>query len=324
MALRAGGGPGAAQMVLDVASHGLGLARHDVGQLAGLERGLRQHDRDRRLEGVRQIADMGALSLDHILVMSDQGVQLGGQRFELGGVLALDPLDLALAHIGDFAAQSEQRLQANPDLDDHGGQDAGAHDHQRPGGQRGETPRLAIDRRPVLGRHQDHRRRPAAQLDLHGRGPQRLIQRSHGAVEGLGGRRGLDLRHDLGRRLQIQVEQGARPDDDPDGVIRSGLGDLPIAAGIDPQGAGVGQGRRDDLAVLDADAGVEALDEVDEAQIEPAQRRLLEKGRQRQPRDDQHRQTPAGGQRNQPTDQRTPAQIEELHSVGSPGNAVRR
>lgn len=68
-----------------MAAHGLGLAGDDLGQVARLALGLGQHHRHRGLQGVGQIADMRALTLDDLLVLIEQGVQLAGQGTEFGG-----------------------------------------------------------------------------------------------------------------------------------------------------------------------------------------------------------------------------------------------
>ena len=51
---------------------------------AGLALGLGQHHRQRRLQRMGQIADVGALALHHLLVVGHQGVELLGQGLELG------------------------------------------------------------------------------------------------------------------------------------------------------------------------------------------------------------------------------------------------
>ena len=117
--LGAGGGAGAAQMVVDMVAHGVGLARDHLGQRAWMSLGLGQHDRKRRLQRVGQVADMGALALDHLLVVGDQGVQLRRQGLDLGRIVAIEPIGLAGAHGGHLALQREQRPQADAHLDQH-------------------------------------------------------------------------------------------------------------------------------------------------------------------------------------------------------------
>ncbi len=70
--LAAGGGAGAAQVVVDLLAHHLGLAGDDLGQRAGRWLGLGDHHRDRGLQRMGQVADVGALALDGLLVVGHQ------------------------------------------------------------------------------------------------------------------------------------------------------------------------------------------------------------------------------------------------------------
>ena len=78
---------------LEMARH---LVAHDVGLLQHLDRradraaggGLVHHHRQRRLQRVREIADMGARALDDLLVGFDQRVGLARERRDLLGKLA--------------------------------------------------------------------------------------------------------------------------------------------------------------------------------------------------------------------------------------------
>ncbi len=84
----AGGGAGAAKVMLHVLAHGLGLARHHLGQRAGCGLRLRQHDRDGRLQRMGEVADMGPLTLDHLLVVVQEGVQFAGEGLDFGRIVA--------------------------------------------------------------------------------------------------------------------------------------------------------------------------------------------------------------------------------------------
>ena len=67
--------------------------------------------------------------------------------------------------------------------------------------------------------------------------------------------------------------------------------------------------------------------EVDQSEVEAAQGRLLEEGRQGQARDDQDDDAPAGRQQHQPSGQRPASDTRKpgrLHSVSSPGSGTRR
>ena len=68
-----------------------------VGQRARLGIGFRRQHRQRRLEEMRQVGDMGAGAAHHFLAVLDQGVELAGQRRDLGGEFAFQPPRLAVA-----------------------------------------------------------------------------------------------------------------------------------------------------------------------------------------------------------------------------------
>ena len=76
---------------------------------------------------------MGALALDHLLVVGDQGVQLRGQRLELGRIVADHPVGLAGAHRRHLALQPEQRPQAHAHLQHHAGDQHRQQHDQRDG-----------------------------------------------------------------------------------------------------------------------------------------------------------------------------------------------
>ncbi len=152
-----------------------------------------------------QVADVGALAVQHFLVMGDQGVEFLGQGRQLGRIGALDPLGQALAHVGHLAPQGEQRLQPHPHLDDHRRHQPGAQGHQGEGDAQGEVARIPLQRRPVLGDQEDDRRLAPGQARLQGGGPQRLAGRSGDVVEnrlvqarGQGGRPAGRPQHGIG------------------------------------------------------------------------------------------------------------------------------
>ncbi len=177
------GGAGAAQMMVDLHVHGLGLAMHHSGQLAPLRAGFGQQDRQGRLQGVGEVADVGPLPIDDFLVVRNERVQLLGQRRELSGIAAFDPFGPPLAHVGDLAPQIEQGLQAHPHLDDHRRHQPRSQEHEQGRGADGEQAHVPVDRGAVLGDHEHHRRRPAGKLAGHGHGAQRLARRPGGLVD---------------------------------------------------------------------------------------------------------------------------------------------
>ena len=317
-------------MVVDVVAHGLGLAGDHVGERARLAPGLGQHHRQRRLQRMGEVADVGALALDDLLVVRHQRVEFVGQGLQLDRIAAHQPLGPALAHVGHLAAQGEQRLQAHPDLEQHGGDQAAAEQDQGDGRRGGEAPGVGVDRTAVLGGDEDHRRRTPRQAAEHGHRPQTLIERAHGVVidrlARLGGQGGGPAR----RPFQLAVEQRPRRDQRGQAAVLAGFGNLPVLAGIGAQGAGVGQGRGQHLAVVaDGRAGVEAVGDVGQALVEPAERRLLEKGGQDAAGDEQGGENPGGGQDDQPPDQRRAPPdaggVAQRHdAAASPSSGTRR
>ena len=91
-------------MMIDLGAHGLGLAGDQLGQGSRIGGGLGQHHRKRGLERVGEVADVGPLAVDHLLVMGHQGVQLVGEGLELGRIATRHPLGATLAHLHDLAA----------------------------------------------------------------------------------------------------------------------------------------------------------------------------------------------------------------------------
>ena len=90
--------------------------------------GFVDDDRQRRLDGVREIADMGARALDDFPVGVDQRVGLARQRRDLDGKFALQPFGAAGADIGDRFRNALQRRKPEADLEDRGQQQ---HDAER-------------------------------------------------------------------------------------------------------------------------------------------------------------------------------------------------
>ena len=82
--------------------------------------GLVDDDRQRRLDGMGEIADMGARALDDFAVGVDQRVGLARQRRDLDREFALEPFGAAGADIGDRFRNALQRRKAEADLEDGG------------------------------------------------------------------------------------------------------------------------------------------------------------------------------------------------------------
>ncbi len=288
-------------MVVDLGAHGLGLAGDQLGQGPGRAGRLGQHHRERRLQGMGQVADVGALALDDLLVVGDEGVQLQGQGLQLGRIAARHPLGAALAHLHDLAPEVEQRLQADAHLQDHRGDQQRAGQHQKGCGAQGEVAHVPIHGRAVLADHEHHRRLAPRQSSGQGDHVQRLALRSLGVIVD---RRSQRQRAEVRRPGQLAVPQGSG--------ARVGQGvqppasdfrELPVLARIDPVGARAGEVGRIDLALLHARAGVEAVGDVLQPIVETGQRGGIEDEGQKAQGDGQDHQAPGRGQPDKPADQ---------------------
>ena len=134
--------PRAFEMARDLVAHDLGLLAHLVGERIGRVRGrLVHHHRDRRLERMREIADMGARALDDLAVGVDQRVGLARQRRDLDREAAFEPLGAARADRGQALGDALERREAEADLEGRGQQQ---HDRQH---------REGRDQRAVEGAH---------------------------------------------------------------------------------------------------------------------------------------------------------------------------
>ena len=97
----AGGDPRALEMPRDLVAHDVGLLAHLGGERIVAARGrLVDHHRQRRLERMREIADVGARALDDLAVGIDQRVGLARERRDLDRERAFEPLGRAGADRG--------------------------------------------------------------------------------------------------------------------------------------------------------------------------------------------------------------------------------
>ena len=111
------------QMMRHLIPHHIGLLQDLAGK--GIYRvggSLVDDDGERRLDGVGEIADMGARALDDLAVGVDQRVGLARQRRDLDGKLAFQPFGAAGADVGDRFRNPLERRQAEADLEDRGQQ----------------------------------------------------------------------------------------------------------------------------------------------------------------------------------------------------------
>src|ERR1043166_553847 len=89
----AGGKPCALEVARDLIAHDADLLAHFGGErILAARCGLVHHHRERRLERMREVADVGARALDDIAVGVDECVGLTRQRRDLLGKAALQPL----------------------------------------------------------------------------------------------------------------------------------------------------------------------------------------------------------------------------------------
>src|SRR5690606_39128408 len=149
---RAGGDrPGARQMVIDLAAHQGDLAADQLGERAlAAARFVGQHA-ERRLEAVGEIADVGARALDQGLVVVEEGVQLPGQRLDLGREVALEARAGAGANRAQRPADPPQRLEAEAHLDQHRADHADEQYGERDGQEAVEALPIGLDLAPVAG-----------------------------------------------------------------------------------------------------------------------------------------------------------------------------
>ena len=124
----AGGKARALEMASDLIAHDLGLLAHLQGErVAAVSGGLVQHDRDRGLERVGEIADMGARARDDLAIGVDERIGLARERRDLDREGAFEPLRRARADGGEALGDAFERRQAEAHLEGGGQQQ---HDRQ--------------------------------------------------------------------------------------------------------------------------------------------------------------------------------------------------
>ena len=94
--------PCAFELARDLIAHDVGLLEHLLRQRIGgpCRRFIDDH-RQRRLQGMRKIADMGTRALDDLAIGFDQRIGLARQRGDLDWKLAFEPLGAARADSGE-------------------------------------------------------------------------------------------------------------------------------------------------------------------------------------------------------------------------------
>ena len=95
------GEPRALEVARHLIAHDLGLLAYLEGEwLAAVGGGFVEHDRDRRLEGMGEIAHVGACARDDLPIGLDQGVGLACQGRDLHWEGAFELLRIACANGG--------------------------------------------------------------------------------------------------------------------------------------------------------------------------------------------------------------------------------
>ena len=129
------------------------LIAHDVGLLADLggervvrpRRGLVHHHRQRRLQRVREIADVGARALDDLAVGIDQRVGLARQRGDLDRERAFELLGTPERIAASAARDAVERRKPEPHLEQRGEQEHDRKHHEGRGNRAVERQDLVVE-----------------------------------------------------------------------------------------------------------------------------------------------------------------------------------
>ena len=148
----AGRHAGAVEVEIDLVGHDLGLLGDLARERARVLAGLVVDDGERRLEGMRQVADVGARALDDVLVGLEERVELLLQRLDLVGQVDIEPRRLAGADGGQALLHLGQRQQAEADLEQRDGEQADAGQRQGEREARADKEALVPSCRPVKRR----------------------------------------------------------------------------------------------------------------------------------------------------------------------------
>ena len=127
-ALGAGGATGPVEIETDLVAHDVGLLLDLVGEPALVTGGLVVEDAQGSLQGVGEVADLGAGALDDLGVGLDHEIELAGDRLDLLGIVAADAVAVALADRVELAAQELKGAEAVAHLDDDRAEEAQAKD----------------------------------------------------------------------------------------------------------------------------------------------------------------------------------------------------
>ena len=108
----------ALEMARDLVAHDVGLLAHLLRQrIVGARGGLVHDHRERRLQRMREIADMGARAFDDFAVGVEQRIGFARQRRDLDREIAFEPLGLPGADRRELLRDALERRQAEPHLE---------------------------------------------------------------------------------------------------------------------------------------------------------------------------------------------------------------
>ena len=106
---------------VDLVAHDVGLFLHLLRQrIVGARRRLVHDDRERRLQRMREIADMGAGALDDFAIGIEQRIGFARQRRDLDREIAFQTLGIAGADRRKLFGDTLERQQSEADLESGG------------------------------------------------------------------------------------------------------------------------------------------------------------------------------------------------------------
>ena len=286
-------GAGATQMMVDVALHDRRLTRRGFGQRSLGPGGLVAEHGKGRLQGMREIADMGPGALEHRRILLQESINFRRQWIDFRWEFPLQTMRRSRADGAQRRLDPCQRPEPVTDLHENGDDKDEAERRQRPGQRRIERRDIGLHRRDVAGDGID------IALVRTGKGD-RPLQHANGPFSRTGG---LERRRPLapagGARvpgLERLVPERARAQDRAVGV-----GDLPIPSreGLAEPRARRRLGEAQGIAGSDLADGDEGLDQDVEAGVETALDGIGEQGRQQVAARGQGRRDPQPGAKNQ-------------------------
>ena len=214
------------QMMRDLIAHHVGLFKHFRREgIAVVHGGLVDDDRERRLDGMREVADMGARALDNLAVGVDQRIGLARERRDLDRKFAFEPFGVAGADSCERIRNALQRRETETHLEDRG--------QQQPDRQRGERAAEVVvegaglvENLGGIACHRDAKFAVRAEIDRPLHHAQRLVFRAVDIADTHARRRQLDAL--IFQLRKLLVPQRARCADFR--LVGIGANDLPVPA----------------------------------------------------------------------------------------------